>query len=255
MSNREKPFDHDDPLHAVAGVLAGSVAGQLSQPLRELRESLSGMIETLDSYVSEAEGPIPYPWKSLQVLRQNLSAAYLLSRQTTRLASELFDAVTMSGGVVSPVDVNKVVDATLSLMRHRIHESTEVFVDLGSIPLVSAVSGELMLVIAKMLICCADSAALREHSAISVKTRCEQDSGVDEVAIYIADNGAGFADAVESARRVLRPVLGRLSGSFDAVAEPDQGTAFECRLPVLPAPGDVDGAPLEAPRDPEDSAG
>jgi C4-dicarboxylate-specific signal transduction histidine kinase len=221
-------FDHDDPLQAVAGVLAGSVVDQLSRPLCQLREGLAVMMDEVERHLAEAEGPAPYPWKALMVLRQELADAYLLSRETARIASELGEAVT--GGAVEAVDMNRLVEAALELVRHRFGSDTEVFVDLGELPPVRAASGEMILVIAKLLLSCADSAALMEGSAVSIKTRHER----HEVVLHVADNGRGLPEAARSAHRVVEPIVRALGGSFEGVSEPDQGTFFECRLP---APG------------------
>ncbi|MCG8417696.1 MAG: hypothetical protein MJE77_07090 [Proteobacteria bacterium] len=234
--NRNQQSDYEHPLQAVAGILASDVAGQLAQPLRELREKLAVMVETLDRYIGEADGPKPYPWKPLQVLRQEIGDTYLIARHTTRLASELFEAVNVGtgpvGGPGEELDINQRVEIALELVRHRIGRQTELFVDLGSIPPVRASAGEITLAVAKMLIGCADSARLREGSAISVKTRVERVDSVDQVVIYTADNGNGTPAAAESAQRAIAPLMGHLGGSFHAISEPGQGSVFECRIPV-----------------------
>lgn len=230
VSVLEQEDGTEHPLQAVAGALASSVAGQLARPMRELRENLAVMVESLDRYIGEAEGPNPYPWKDLQTLRQEIADAYLLSRSTARLASELFEALNVQAALIEAIDVNRQVEAALELVRHRIGESTELFVDLGSIPPVRAVAGELTLTVAKMLLSCADSARVLEGSAISVKTRHERDDG--EVVIYVADNGCGIPSAAESATLAIEPVMKRLGGRFHGVSEPGQGSVYECLLPV-----------------------
>lgn len=224
-------LEHDHPLRAVAGVLAGNVTAELSKPLRELRELLVVMVETVEQHIAHAEGPEPFPWKSLQTLRQELADAYLLSRETARLASELAEAVIVNE-VVEAVDVNRLVEAALELVRHGVSRDIELFVDLGSVPPVRAAAGELILVVAKMLLCCADSAAGLDGSAVSVQTRLEHEGERDVVLISASDNGRGSPDLAESARRVLRPVARRLGGSFEGVSVADKGSVFECRLPV-----------------------
>lgn len=230
--SKDEPLSgHDEALRAVASALASGVAGQLSQPLRELRENLAVMVETLDRYVAEAPGPTPYPWKALHALRQELANAYLLSREVARLAGDLHEGVSAGGGA-RPTDVNRCVESALNLARHRVSRHTEVFVDLGSLPLVHAVPGELMLAIAKLVLCCADSAAMRDGSALSIKTS-RRHAG-ESVVIAVADNGAGLPAAARAAAQVVAPVIRRLRGTFEGVSQPGRGSAFECRLPALP---------------------
>ncbi|MEM9488041.1 MAG: hypothetical protein AAGC55_02790 [Myxococcota bacterium] len=259
MSREKPPKAHEHPLHPVAGILASGVAGQLAAPLRELRESLALMVETLDRYIGHAEGPKPYPWKSLAALRQELGEAYLASRTVARLAGDLHQAVSVappdgreaaehSGAAAAAVEVNTQVEMAIELLREQLDPSIELFIDLGALPPVLARPSELTLTVAKMLLCCADSASAIEGSAISIKTWFD-DSGSSaspgddsrgshpgsqqsSAVIYVADNGAGAPAAAESARRAIAPIMARLGGSFDAISAPGQGSVYECRLPA-----------------------
>lgn len=224
--------DRNEPLQAVAGILASSVTGELARPLRELREILAIMVEALDRHLREAEGPTPYPWKSLQLLRQELSNAYLLSRETARMASDLYETLEASDDEIVPLDANRHIEAAIALVRHRVSGHTELFVDLGSLPPVHAAAGEFTLAVAKMLLACVESASACEGSAISVKSRVDPGDGVGSVVIYVADNGIGVPAAAASVIRALTPIMLRLGGQFDGVSEPGQGSAYECRLPL-----------------------
>lgn len=240
--------DGEHPLELVANVLASGVAGQLSQPLRELRERLAIMVEALDSYVAEAPGPAPYPWKSLQALRQELAHAYLLSRELARLASDLHESMTGAHDAADAVEVNKQVEAALNLARHRLSSHTEVFVDLGSLPQVHVVAGMLVLAVAKLILCCAESAAAREGSAVSIKTHLEQEGEDQMVVISVADNGTGNPEAVGAAEKTVGAVLAHVGGSFEGVSEPGKGSVFECRIPISPPPAPDDHSPGGVPR-------
>jgi signal transduction histidine kinase len=231
-TGKDRTAAHAESLQAVASSLASGVAGQLSQPLRELRENLAVMVETIEQYITEAPGPTPYPWKALHALRQELAQAYLLSREVARLAGDLHEG--MTAGALQPVDVNACVESALNLARHRLSSHTEVFLDLGSLPRALAVPGELVLAIAKLILCCADSAATREGSALSIKTHCER-GATDSVVISVADNGAGLPAAAAAAEQVVAPVVRGWGGTFVGISQPGQGSAFECHLPGSPA--------------------
>ncbi|GAB4513656.1 MAG: hypothetical protein Tsb0020_31970 [Haliangiales bacterium] len=228
----------DSSLQSVANILASGVTGELARPLRELRENLAVMVESIDRYVAEAPGPTPYPWRSLQSLRQELADAYLLSREIARLASDFHEGVAGVGDEPALVDINKEVEAALNLARHRLAGHTEVFIDLSSLPPVPAIAGQLVLAVAKLILCCAESAAAREHSAVSIKTFRESGRGArpddptgERVVIAVSDNGAGLPRAAKSAHAMVTPVMERLGGSFTGVSEPGQGSIFECRIP------------------------
>jgi C4-dicarboxylate-specific signal transduction histidine kinase len=225
---------HAESLQTVASTLASGVAGQLSQPLRELRENLAMMVETIEHYMAEAPGPTPYPWKSLHALRQELAQAYLLSREVARLVGDLHEGMAGAEGAMQPVEVNICVESALNLARHRLSSHTEVFMDLGSLPPVRAVHGELVLAIAKLILCCADSAATREGSAVSIKTHCER-GAIDSVVISVADNGAGLPVAAAAAEHVVAPVVRGWGGTFEGISKPGRGSAFEFHLPAISA--------------------
>src|SRR5690606_25990502 len=101
--------------------------------------------------------------------------------EIARLAGDLHEGVGGPEGERALVDVNRRVEAALNLARHRLSSHTEVFVDLGSLPPVHATPGALVLAIAKLILCCADSAAACEGSAVSIKTHRERVGAVDRV--------------------------------------------------------------------------
>lgn len=228
MSTRE-PSPEELALEAVAGILASGVSAELARPLRQLRENLALMVETLDRYVAEARGPTPYPWTSLQLLRQELADSYLLSRSIARLAGDLADAVNV-GSVPELVDPNKQVEAAMHLARHRINSRTEVFIDLGMVPPVRAVASELMLAVAQLVIVAASSAGALPGAALSLRTRHEREAG--EVCITVADNGGGDPAGAERAEVVAGAVARGLGGSFAGTSEPGKGSFLELRIPV-----------------------
>ena len=53
------------------------IARQLAEPVRALRDRLGLVVDHLERHVATSTGPTPYPWRSLQTLRQDLAAAYL----------------------------------------------------------------------------------------------------------------------------------------------------------------------------------
>ncbi len=217
-------------LRAVAGVLASGVAGQMAHPLRQLRETLAAMVESLDRHVSGATGPTPLAWKAVQALRQELAAAYLQSRTVARLAGDLHDSVSHLAGAPAAVDLNKQVEAALNLARHRLTGHTEIFVDLGSVPHVRASEGPLILCMARVMLLCADSASAIDGGAVSVRTRYEP---THEVVVALADNGIGLPKEAAALRGLLARIAERFGGSFEGTSESGIGSAFELRLPAV----------------------
>ncbi len=210
-----------------AGDLAHGVCRQMVRPLRELREELALLVENLDRHVGEAKGPRGLSWKEVDALRQTLAECYLRCRDTARLASELAHAVNRDR-TTTPVDLNKLVEAALNLAGHRVGEETEVFVNLGSLPMVRASAPELLLAMARVLCLAADSATDIDGAAISIRTRREG----EWVTVFIADNGGGRPDDLPEVGRIVADALISGGGLYDGTSEPGTGSAFELRFPV-----------------------
>lgn len=216
-----------------AGDLAGGVTRQMVKPLRELREDLAVLVESLDRHMMESRGPRGLSYRDLEALRQTLADCYLRCRDTARLASDLAQA---SGGAgsgsadhpVGPLDLNKLVESAINLARHRIREDTEVFVDLGSVPLVRALEPRLLLAIAQMICVAAESAARTPGSALSIKSRLQD----QEVVLLVSDNGAGHPTAVDDLVAMLGSAMASTGGHSAATSQEGAGSAFELRFPA-----------------------
>ena len=217
-----------------AGVLASGVASELVRPLRELREGLAELVERLDRFTIDAKGPHPYPYEETKLLREELAGAYLACRRVTRLADDLSHAVDHRAVAAEASDLNRLVEAAMNLARHRISAETEVFIDLGSVPLVRVIPAEIVLGLAHLIIVCADSTRGTPGAAISLKTRKEHDpdSGGEEVVVFLADNGAGCPEEADTAARLGDSIARQVHGSFTGTSELGNGSVFELRVPV-----------------------
>jgi len=216
---------------AAAGALASGVAAQLGAPLREIRDALAVMVETLDRHFMEARGPEPYPWSETKALRERIAEIYLLSRGVTRLTNDLVRAVSIHRGAPETAEVNQLVEQAIALASHRIGEGRELSFDLGDLPPVWLRPGELVLLLARLLVSARETLRTAPGSGLMVATRREQSaSGEGKAGVVIriaaeAGGDVGDADEIDAlARRVLEPCGGELRRSG-----PGQ---FEIRLPV-----------------------
>jgi len=208
--------DPDLAFLSAAGALASGVTSELHGPLRQIRESLAVLVETLDRHFAEATGPVPYPWTATKALRERLAETYLLCRSVTRTTSDLARAVATARGPVEAIDPNKLVEQAAALARHKFGEDRELDIDAGDVPAVRAPAGELLLLLATLLGEAASAAAGR----LAVRTRREEEVVVVHVSI------ARATAALEAlGERVLAPIGGELVEAGDAV---------EIRLPVTP---------------------
>ena len=208
--------DPDLAFLSAAGALASGVTSELHGPLRQIRESLAVLVETLDRHFVEATGPVPYPWAATKAMRERLAETYLLCRAVTRTTGDLARAVATARGAVEAVEPNALVEQAVGLARHRFSEDRELDIDAGEVPAVRAPEGELVLLLATLV----GDAATAATGPLALRTRREGDA----VLIQIAGARVSPVHAA-LAQRVLAPIGGELTEAADAV---------EIRLMVSP---------------------
>jgi hypothetical protein len=162
---------------AAAGLLAGSVAGDLATPLGRVREILGEVVDLLDRHAAATRGHKPLPHVTVLEIRRSLADAFLLCGRVSRLAADL-GAVTAPPIPDAPralVDVNQVVERAVSLARHRLTEECEVFVDLGRVPATRADVGGLTRALTQLLFVSAYLSPT--HGNVTVKTGTDGKTG------------------------------------------------------------------------------
>jgi signal transduction histidine kinase len=213
--------------HHVAGEVAVDVARQLVEPVRALRDRLGLVVDHLERHVATSTGPTPYPWRSLQTLRDDLAAAYLEATALARRLDELDRAL-----VDDPpawFDLAAAVELGLHIAGHHLAAGIELLIDLGHTPPARGMPGTLALLVAQLVTLSARSARDLPGSTVSVRVTPEGPWAL----VTIADNGAGSPRAAglgELARGVMAP----WGGVIDAASVSGAGCTFELRLMTAP---------------------
>ena len=210
-----------------AGGVAIEVARELAEPARALRDRLGLIVDHLERHVATSTGPSPYPWRSLQALRQDLAGSYLEVTTFARRLDELSRA--LEEDAPGWFDPSAAVDLGLRLAGHHLGDGLEILIDLGETPLVRGVPGTLSLVVAQLVGVCARSARALPNSAVSVRTFMDSPQAV----VLIADNGAG-SDVAQSLGDLSREIVTPWGATIEAASENGQGCAFELRLVTVP---------------------
>ena len=207
----------------VGGDVAIEVAQQLTDPLRGLRDRLGLVVDHIERFVATSTGPSPYPWRSLQTLRQDLASAYLEATQLARRLEELDRALKTE----EPhwFDLAAAVDLGVRLAGHHLGPGIELLFDLGNVAPARGIPGTLALVVAQLVAVSAHSARQVAGSSLSVRVWTEEEWGV----VTIADNGGGDARAVELGD-IARELLAPWDATIDALSDEGRGCAFELRL-------------------------
>jgi signal transduction histidine kinase len=220
----------------VAGEIAVEVARQVTDPIRALRDRLGLVVDHIERHVATSTGPTPYPWRSLQTLRQDLAAAYLEATQLARRIEELDRA--LHDDPPHWFDLAAAVDLGLRLAGHHLGpgpeaerpgpapgRGIELLFDLGNVAPARGTPGTLALLVARLVAVCARSARAVAGSSLSVRVWNEADWGV----VSIADNGGGDPGALELGE-LARRILAGWGATIDAVSDEGRGCAFELRL-------------------------
>lgn len=213
--------------HEVAGEVAIEITRQLAEPVRALRDRLGLVVDHLERHVATSTGPTPYPWRSVQTLRQDLAAAYLEATTLARRLDELDRA--LDDAPPGWFDLATAVDLGLRLAGHHLAAGIELLIDLASTPAVRGTPGTFALLVAQLLAVCASSARALPGSSLSVRVRGDDGWAI----VLIADNGAG-SDRVMAIGDLAREVITPWGGTLDAASAEGQGCAFELRLMTVP---------------------
>ncbi|MEJ7597444.1 MAG: hypothetical protein WKG01_06000 [Kofleriaceae bacterium] len=216
------------PAGTIAGEVAIEITRQLADPLRTLRDRLGLVVDHLERHVATATGPTPYPWRSLQTLRQDLAGAYLEATTLARRIDELDRA--LDDDPVGWFDLAITIDLGLRLANQHLGPGIELLIDLASTPPVRGSPGILALLVAQLVAACARSAHELPGSTLSVRSSI--DSGW--ALVTITDNGAG-SDRVIRLGELARDIVMPWGAAVEATSEAGQGCAFELRLVASPA--------------------
>ena len=158
--------------HDVAGDVAIEIARQLAEPVRALRDRLGLVVDHLERHVATSTGPTPYPWRSLQTLRQDLAAAYLEATTLARRLDELDRA--LEDDPPGWFELSAAVDLGLRLAGHHLAQAIELLIDLGNTPPVRGAPGMLALLVAELVATCAKSARDLPGSTLTVRVTADE---------------------------------------------------------------------------------
>lgn len=211
-----------------AGDVAIEVARQLAEPVRALRDRLGLVVDHIERHVATSTGPAPYPWRSLQALRQDLAGSYLEATTLARRLDELDRA--LEDAPVGWFDLGAAVDLGLHLAAHHLGDGLEILIDIGETPNARGTPGTLALLVAQLVGVCARSARALPGSTLSARTFVDGAHAV----VLITDNGAG-SDSVDVTGELAREILEPWGAMVDAASASGQGCTFELRLMIVPS--------------------
>jgi two-component system NtrC family sensor kinase len=218
---------------ASIGRLAAGVAHEINNPL-------GGILTFSSLALEECSGDNP--------VRQNLE---LIVKQTLRCRETvkgLLDFARQSSTAVTFIDVNAIVDKTLSLLENQsiFHDIRIVRQPAADLPNVLMDAGQLQQVVVNIVLNAVD--AMEESGTLTVETAAAPQT--EEVLLRISDTGKGIPDSVLPfifepffttkkvghgtglGLSIVHGIVTRAGGKIE-VATSSKGTSFTVRFPIL----------------------
>jgi two-component system, NtrC family, sensor kinase len=282
----EDQLRQSQKLQAV-GQLAAGIAHEINTPaqfvadnVQFLATSLAPAMELIETY-RRAVAALPAS-PECDAMRAQMAAAaeaadidYILENVPPAL-SEASDGVTRISTIIkamkefahpdqatkAPADLNRALEATLTIARNEYKFIADVETEFGDLPLVVCHIGDLNQVFLNLLVNAADAIAdvvgdRGDRGTIRLRTSREG----DKVHIEISDTGSGIPDEIRE--RVFEPfyttkpvgkgsgqglamahaiVVGKHGGELDYTSEVGKGTTFSIRLDIAGRTVDPAGA-------------
>ncbi|WNG43416.1 PAS domain-containing protein [Archangium minus] len=229
---------------ASAGTLATSVAHEINNPLTFVSANLTFLEEQLTQLVVMPEARAELH-EVLEETREGVG-------RIRELVQDLKSFARADEEHRGPVDVHRVVDGALRLMRSAMRHRTQVVRAFGEVPHIHGNEARLGQVLVNLLVNAVQALPARhpDDNRIQVSTWRE---GPHSVVLEVEDNGQGMSEEIQ--RRIFEPffttkpvgvgtglglaichnIVQSMGGQIEVRSEPGQGTAFRLRLPVDPS--------------------
>jgi two-component system NtrC family sensor kinase len=217
-------------------VMAGKMAAGLAHELRNPLSAIQGFGEYLEGLVTDDTG------------REHLRLLVAQARRAEHMVNELLGFSAPSAARRQPVDINQVVQATVSLLRYQLRRAqVEIVLSLqDGLPLVAGHAHELQQVLVNLIVNAQQALAGTGGGRITLTSGLAE----NHVQLAVVDNGPGIPPAVLP--RVFEPfvstkpegmgtglglsicagIIEQHSGGITARNRPEGGAEFTVRLPL-----------------------
>ena len=252
---------------ASIGQLAAGVAHEINNPIgfvssnvQSLKRYVNGLLRLLELYEAQAQQP---PAEQLHAVQREIDYEFLredlpqligesedgLSR-VRKIVQDLRDFSRIDQTDWQEADLNAGLESTLNMVMNEVKYKAEVRKELGPLPLVRCLAGQLNQVFMNLIVNAAH--AIPDRGVITLSSRHEG----DWVCVGVRDTGCGMSPEVQ--RRIFEPffttkpvgkgtglglslvfsIVGKHGGRIEVDSTPGVGTLFEVWVPVagpLPA--------------------
>jgi CheY-like chemotaxis protein len=240
--NARDPTGADRERIALLGTLAAGVAHEINNPLTYVMASLDQAIEEVAALV-EAVPSLRPTLATMHEARDGAERAWLVARDVRMFSRR-------EPGAVGPVDLKRVLDATVRLARHDVSARATLVQEYVGVPPVMGSEVGLGQVFLNLVMNAAQAIPAGDPKAHRICIRGREELG--RVLVEVSDTGAGIAP--EIMRRIFDPffttkpaglgtglglsithdIVGAHGGSIHVESEVGRGTTFTVSLAALP---------------------
>ncbi len=205
---------------ASLGTLISGIAHEMNNPLNYINGNLEGLNMIFDDCIYKTDSKSEKEKNELELdIKQMLSDINLGVDKVTKIVSSLMTFSYRGKSVISKVELNKIIDSTLQIIRHKIPETISVEKDCGALPLVNCCQDK----IHQVLLSIFENAleAIHEkpklnNEKIIIKTSLIKQKNSDFAQICISNTGPAIPD----------DVLDNIFDPFFTTKDPDKGTGL-----------------------------
>ncbi len=240
LDRHQRILTESHKLRAIGTLVAG-VAHELNNPLNNIMLTASMFKDEYESLDEDER-------------QEMLDDLVSQSERARKIVSNLLDFARQSETSIEPLDIRKILDETVALVRNHVKvKKIKLVLDVSdNLPIVHGDRQLLSQVFMNLLINAVD--VLPEKGQILVSTRTEHDG--EYLVVDIADNGPGipghimgqifdpFFTTKPSGKgtglglSVSRGIIRKLGGYLNVRSEPGKGTVFSVFLPVTSVPSE-----------------
>jgi signal transduction histidine kinase len=251
------------------GQMVAGVAHEINNPVNFVQNNLpyvSRYVEDLLALLSLYQDYYPHPPDVIQEKAENIELDFIIEDlpkiiESIKLGTERISQIVLSlrnfyrsdGTRKRYLDIHEGIDSTLLILHHKLKANAiKVIKEYGNIPKVECYGGQINQVFMNILSNAMDALETQpQPRIITVQTQVFKQQEKDNIAICIADNGAGIPEAIK--KRIFDPffttkpvgkgtglglsisyniVVEKHGGVLKCISEPEKGTEFRIEIPV-----------------------
>ncbi|MCK5169131.1 MAG: GHKL domain-containing protein [Bacteroidales bacterium] len=205
---------------ASLGTLISGIAHEINNPLNYINGNLEGLNMILEDCIYKADSKSEKEKSEFELdIKQMLSDINLGVDKVTGIVSSLMTFSYRGKSVISKVELNKIIDSTLQIIRYKIPEEIIVVKDFETLPLIKCYNDKMHQVLLSIFENAFDAILEKKelnNEKIIIKTSLIKQNNSDFAQICISNTGPAIPE----------DILDNIFDPFFTTKDPDKGTGL-----------------------------